>query len=153
MAGQADVFLLLIVAFIFPPVAVAFVAGCGSDLCLNILLTMLGYFPGCIHALWLVLRRAEANNTYGYKNWTYSGMGEYTPIHAQRYSSLERSTLYGQPPPPPPPPPPSQAHVDQKQGGGYAPLPAPADQKAVKIDPLVPADQKPANPTASPSGI
>jgi len=32
-----------------PPVGVFLVAGCGADLLINILLTVLGYFPGHIH--------------------------------------------------------------------------------------------------------
>ncbi|KAJ4373465.1 hypothetical protein N0V86_007604 [Didymella sp. IMI 355093] len=46
--------LLLIVLTIFiPPVGVFLVAGCGADLLINILLTILGYFPGHIHAFYL----------------------------------------------------------------------------------------------------
>jgi uncharacterized membrane protein YqaE (UPF0057 family) len=36
-----------------PPVGVAIVAGCGADLCINICLTILGYFPGHIHAFYV----------------------------------------------------------------------------------------------------
>ncbi|KAF2764050.1 hypothetical protein EJ03DRAFT_332198 [Teratosphaeria nubilosa] len=32
-----------------PPLGAFFVAGCGADLLINILLTILGYFPGHIH--------------------------------------------------------------------------------------------------------
>jgi len=35
------------------PVGVAIVAGCGLDLITNILLTILGYFPGHIHAYYI----------------------------------------------------------------------------------------------------
>lgn len=34
-----------------PPIGVYCVAGCGADLLINIALTILGYFPGHIHAL------------------------------------------------------------------------------------------------------
>jgi len=37
-----------------PPVAVAIIAGCGADLVINICLTLLGYFPGHIHAFYLI---------------------------------------------------------------------------------------------------
>ncbi|KIJ07783.1 hypothetical protein PAXINDRAFT_58172, partial [Paxillus involutus ATCC 200175] len=53
------------VAILFPPAAVAFISGCGIDLCINILLTILGYLPGCIHALWLTFKRSQANQMYG----------------------------------------------------------------------------------------
>lgn len=36
-----------------PPVGVWCVAGCGADLCINILLTILGYIPGHIHAFYV----------------------------------------------------------------------------------------------------
>jgi uncharacterized membrane protein YqaE (UPF0057 family) len=36
-----------------PPVGVFLVAGCGADLFINILLTLLGYFPGHIHAFYI----------------------------------------------------------------------------------------------------
>jgi uncharacterized membrane protein YqaE (UPF0057 family) len=36
-----------------PPAGVAIVAGCGVDLAINILLTILGYIPGHIHAFYL----------------------------------------------------------------------------------------------------
>ncbi|POW22949.1 hypothetical protein PSHT_00667 [Puccinia striiformis] len=38
--------ILILVAVIFPPAAAIFVAGCGCDLLINILLTSLGYLPG-----------------------------------------------------------------------------------------------------------
>jgi hypothetical protein len=35
-------------------VAVFLIAGCGADLLINICLTILGYFPGHIHAFYLL---------------------------------------------------------------------------------------------------
>ncbi|UJR08108.1 hypothetical protein I4U23_012385 [Adineta vaga] len=46
--------LLSILAIILPPVAALLKVGCTSHFFLNILLTILGVLPGCIHALWLV---------------------------------------------------------------------------------------------------
>ncbi|KAF1941175.1 UPF0057-domain-containing protein [Clathrospora elynae] len=46
------IFLVLITIFL-PPVGVFLVAGCGADLFINILLTLLGYFPGHIHAFYV----------------------------------------------------------------------------------------------------
>jgi uncharacterized membrane protein YqaE (UPF0057 family) len=37
-----------------PPVGVYVVAGCGPDLLINIALTILGYFPGHIHAFYVI---------------------------------------------------------------------------------------------------
>jgi len=45
--------LLIIITIFLPPVGVALIAGCGADLCVNICLTILGYFPGHIHAFYL----------------------------------------------------------------------------------------------------
>ena len=47
----------LICALFLPPIAVAYVQGCGSDLIINILLTVLGYLPGILHAFWVVLKK------------------------------------------------------------------------------------------------
>ncbi|KAF8130564.1 hypothetical protein EV363DRAFT_1332246 [Boletus edulis] len=149
MAGEGDAVILIILAWLFPPAAVALVSGCGSDLCLNIFLTILGYLPGCLHAFWLVLKRAEANDRYGYKNWTYTGMGEYRPAHEAPPGVQPSGQAQPPPPPPPPPgqqpppnvPPPTQAPVDQK-GGYTAPPPAPAESKY--------SDEKAAGPAPPP---
>jgi uncharacterized membrane protein YqaE (UPF0057 family) len=45
--------LLILITLFFPPVGVAMIAGCGADLCVNICLTILGVFPGHIHAYYL----------------------------------------------------------------------------------------------------
>ncbi|CCH61742.1 hypothetical protein TBLA_0F02000 [Henningerozyma blattae CBS 6284] len=48
-------FILYLVAFLFPPLAVIFRSGlCSQDLLLNILLTMFGIFPGTLHALYYI---------------------------------------------------------------------------------------------------
>lgn len=55
MAGSNPVsaFLIIIITIFFPPVGVWMIAGCGADLFVNICLTLLGYFPGHIHAFYL----------------------------------------------------------------------------------------------------
>jgi len=45
--------LLIIITIFLPPVGVFLVAGCGADLLINICLTLLGYFPGHIHAFYV----------------------------------------------------------------------------------------------------
>ncbi|KAF2483258.1 hypothetical protein BDY17DRAFT_297116 [Neohortaea acidophila] len=45
--------LLIIITIFIPPLGVFFIAGCGADLLINICLTLLGYFPGHIHAFYL----------------------------------------------------------------------------------------------------
>ncbi|KAL6889613.1 UPF0057 domain-containing protein [Trichoderma longibrachiatum] len=51
--GACAVVLLVILTIIFPPLGVACVAGCGVDVLINICLTILGYFPGHIHAFYI----------------------------------------------------------------------------------------------------
>ncbi|KAK4171872.1 hypothetical protein QBC36DRAFT_198329 [Triangularia setosa] len=41
-------------SFFCPPLAVALLAGCGTDVCINICLCLLGMVPGYIHAWYLV---------------------------------------------------------------------------------------------------
>jgi len=47
----------LIFAIILPPVGVFLQVGFGGAFWLNILLTLLGYIPGIIHAVWVIARR------------------------------------------------------------------------------------------------
>ncbi|KAL6706328.1 hypothetical protein ACN47E_005618 [Coniothyrium glycines] len=55
--------LLILITIFVPPLGVFLVAGCSADLLINILLTLLGYFPGHIHAFYVeyvyVKRRDE----------------------------------------------------------------------------------------------
>ncbi|KAF8498340.1 cation transport-related protein, partial [Gautieria morchelliformis] len=39
-----------------PPLGVFLERGCGADLLINILLTILGYIPGIIHAVYIILK-------------------------------------------------------------------------------------------------
>ena len=52
---------LILLAIFLPPVAAFLVVGFGLHFWINILLTLLGYFPGMIHALWLVATRKEGS--------------------------------------------------------------------------------------------
>ena len=50
--------LRVLLAILLPPVGVFFTVGIGGAFWLNILLTLLGYFPGVLHAVWIIARRA-----------------------------------------------------------------------------------------------
>lgn len=50
---------LILLAVFLPPVAVFLVAGFRAVFWLNLLLTLLVFFPGMIHALWVVLTERE----------------------------------------------------------------------------------------------
>jgi uncharacterized membrane protein YqaE (UPF0057 family) len=45
----------IIIAILLPPLGVFLERGCGADLLINILLTILGYIPGIIHALYVTI--------------------------------------------------------------------------------------------------
>ncbi|MCF1504949.1 MULTISPECIES: YqaE/Pmp3 family membrane protein [Afifella] len=47
----------ILLAIILPPLGVFLQVGLGLHFWLNILLTIFGYVPGIIHAVWIILRR------------------------------------------------------------------------------------------------
>ena len=49
--------LQIILAIILPPVGVALKCGLGKDFVINLILTLLFFIPGVIHALYLVLKK------------------------------------------------------------------------------------------------
>ena len=49
--------LKIVLAIFLPPVAAFLQVGIGLHFWLNILLTILGYIPGIIHAVWIIARR------------------------------------------------------------------------------------------------
>ncbi len=46
----------IILALLLPPVAVFLKKGAGKDLLINIVLCLLFFFPGVVHALWVSLK-------------------------------------------------------------------------------------------------
>lgn len=80
-----------------PPVGVYCVAGCGADLLINICLTLLGYFPGHIHAFYL---------EYVYYNRRdFPDKGPAPGVYSQKVQSGGRyGTMNAAQQPPPPPP-------------------------------------------------
>ena len=49
--------LRLILSILLPPVGVFLQVGIGFHFWLNILLTILGYVPGLVHAIWIIAKR------------------------------------------------------------------------------------------------
>lgn len=49
----------IIAAVILPPLGVFLQVGLGKHFWLNILLTILGYIPGIVHAVWIIARHPE----------------------------------------------------------------------------------------------
>lgn len=56
MAFTCSDILKIILAIILPPLGVFLEVGCNGTFFLNILLTILGYIPGIIHALYIILK-------------------------------------------------------------------------------------------------
>ena len=51
------VLLRIVLAIVLPPVGVLLTKGVGATFFLNILLTLLGYIPGMVHALWVIAKK------------------------------------------------------------------------------------------------
>ena len=56
MATKNASILMIILAILLPPIAVFLQKGVGKDLLINIILCFFFFFPGTIHALWLLLK-------------------------------------------------------------------------------------------------
>ncbi len=46
----------IIVAIILPPLGVFLQVGLGKQFWINVLLTLLGYLPGVVHAVWVIAK-------------------------------------------------------------------------------------------------
>lgn len=55
----------LLLGLLLPPVGVFFTVGFGPTLWINILLTLLGWLPGSIHAVWVILKHDEVLHREG----------------------------------------------------------------------------------------
>jgi len=48
--------LKIILAVVLPPLGVFFQVGIGKHFWINIVLTILGYIPGIVHAIWVIAK-------------------------------------------------------------------------------------------------
>ena len=55
-SGAGD-FIRILIAILLPPLGVFLEVGLTGQFWLNILLTLLGYIPGIVHAVWIIARR------------------------------------------------------------------------------------------------
>lgn len=46
----------IIIAILLPPLGVLLQVGLGKHFWLNLLLTLLGYIPGIVHAIWVIAK-------------------------------------------------------------------------------------------------
>jgi uncharacterized membrane protein YqaE (UPF0057 family) len=49
----------IILGILVPPLGVFMTVGLGATFFINILLTLLGWLPGSIHALWVIVKHEE----------------------------------------------------------------------------------------------
>lgn len=49
--------LRILLSILLPPVGVFLQVGIGGQFWINILLTLCGYIPGIVHAVWIIARR------------------------------------------------------------------------------------------------
>lgn len=54
--------LKIILAIVLPPLSVYLTTGIGTALLINIGLTIIGWIPGMIHALWIINKQSEQAN-------------------------------------------------------------------------------------------
>ena len=50
-------FIRILLSIIIPPLGVFLQVGLGKDFWINVLLTLLGYFPGLIHAIYIIAKK------------------------------------------------------------------------------------------------
>ncbi|MGI5308236.1 YqaE/Pmp3 family membrane protein [Rheinheimera sp. WS51] len=48
--------ILILLAIFLPPIAVLLKSGVGKDLLINIILCLIFFFPGMVHAIWVVTK-------------------------------------------------------------------------------------------------
>jgi uncharacterized membrane protein YqaE (UPF0057 family) len=49
-------FLRIVIAILLPPLGVFLQVGIGKQFWINVLLTILGYIPGIVHAVWVIAK-------------------------------------------------------------------------------------------------
>ena len=57
MSGESKDLIRIIFAILLPPIGIAMQVGFTKHFWLNILLTILGYVPGIVHAVYIIAKR------------------------------------------------------------------------------------------------
>jgi uncharacterized membrane protein YqaE (UPF0057 family) len=57
MSADLSDILRVLLSAIVPPLGVFLQEGLGKQFWINVLLTLLGYVPGLVHAVWIIARR------------------------------------------------------------------------------------------------
>jgi uncharacterized membrane protein YqaE (UPF0057 family) len=63
-SGRMSEFLKILIAILLPPLGVFLQVGIGGHFWLNILLTILGYIPGIIHAVWVIAKNRPSERAF-----------------------------------------------------------------------------------------
>ncbi len=59
----------VILAILLPPVGVFLTVGLGLHFWINILLTIFGYIPGIVHAVWIISSRSKERELKDVRYW------------------------------------------------------------------------------------
>ena len=62
--SAVSVVLRLLLALLFPPISVLVERGCGADFLINLGLSLLGWLPGAIHAVYIVDKVEKEKRLY-----------------------------------------------------------------------------------------
>ncbi|MFP4229109.1 MAG: YqaE/Pmp3 family membrane protein [Salinivenus sp.] len=57
MATDTSDLIRVLISVLLPPLGVFLKEGIGTQFWINLLLTLLGYVPGLVHAVWIIARR------------------------------------------------------------------------------------------------
>lgn len=75
-------FILLLMVLIFPPLPVAIKRGiCSADFLINLLLSLLGFLPGLVHAFYIVLKYPEGLNGCTHQHGDLERQAHVRPAH------------------------------------------------------------------------
>ncbi|ACT58520.1 YqaE/Pmp3 family membrane protein [Hirschia baltica] len=55
--------LKVLLAILLPPLGVFLQVGIGVQFWINLVLTLFGYIPGIVHAIWIIARRSDPVTT------------------------------------------------------------------------------------------
>lgn len=61
--NESTNFLRILLAILLPPLGVFLQVGIGSPFWINVILTLLGYVPGIVHAVWVVATRGPTRSS------------------------------------------------------------------------------------------
>ncbi|KAE8150178.1 putative stress response RCI peptide [Aspergillus avenaceus] len=90
MAGTCSMLCLILVTLFIPPLGVFLISGCGADFFINILLTILGYLPGHVHAFYLeYVYYSRRNGATGQAPGVYSDRIQRGGHHETTYGTIQ----------------------------------------------------------------